>query len=66
MGEGQLIANRFRLGEVIGQGGMGDVYRGVDTFTGQTVAIKALRPEIAHANPALVERFVREPRRSAS
>ncbi len=60
MGEGRLIANRFRLGDIIGQGGMGDVYRGVDTFTGQTVAIKALRPEIAHANPALVERFVRE------
>ncbi len=60
MGEGRLIANRFQLGDIIGQGGMGDVYRGVDTLTGQTVAIKALRPEIAHANPALVQRFVRE------
>ena len=60
----QLIAHRFQIGDLdkdlIGQGGMGDVYRATDTQTGELVAVKALNPDvIAHA-PDLVERFVRE------
>ena len=45
---------------LLGQGGMGNVYRGIDTQTGEPVAIKALKPEIVASNPDLVERFVRE------
>ena len=46
--------------DLIGQGAMGEVYRGLNTQTGQTVAIKVLKPEIVSNNPELVERFVRE------
>jgi tetratricopeptide (TPR) repeat protein/predicted Ser/Thr protein kinase len=57
---GNLIGNRFEVGELLGQGGMGTVYRGVDTQTGQPVAIKLLRPELVASNPGLLERFARE------
>lgn len=52
------IAERYELHEIIGQGGMGSVYRGFDTQTGQSVAIKHLKPELA--TPDLIERFRRE------
>ncbi len=56
----QSIAGRFRIGTLIGQGGMGEVYRGVDIHNDQYVAVKALRPELTTNNPALLERFLRE------
>lgn len=46
----------YRIAERIGGGGVGHVYRAVDITLGRTVAVKALRPELA-ARPALVERF---------
>jgi DNA-binding SARP family transcriptional activator len=45
---------------LLGQGGMGNVYRGIDTQRGEPVAIKMLKPEIVASNPDLVARFVRE------
>ncbi len=58
------IANRFEIGDpekaLLNQGSMGDVYRGTDTHTGQTVAIKALKSDIVASNPDLVTRFARE------
>lgn len=60
MGETRLIGGRFELGVLIGQGGMGDVYHGRDTQTGQTVAIKSLRPDVTTNSLELVERFERE------
>ncbi|MCB9101985.1 MAG: protein kinase [Anaerolineales bacterium] len=45
---------------LLGQGGMGNVYRGLDLQNGQTVAVKVLRPEIVAADPDQVARFVRE------
>jgi serine/threonine protein kinase/tetratricopeptide (TPR) repeat protein len=39
---------------------MGTVYRGVDTLTGQVVAIKALKPEIIAEDKTILERFERE------
>ena len=45
----------------IGAGGMGLVYRGRETLTGQIVAIKSLRPELAGgADPTNLARFERE------
>jgi serine/threonine protein kinase/tetratricopeptide (TPR) repeat protein len=59
-GEQKLIGNRYEIQEQIGAGGMGTVYRGVDTQTGAAVAIKALNTEAIAADPAMVERFTRE------
>ena len=56
----RLIAERFELAYLIGEGGVGQVYKGRDTQTGQAVAIKALRPEVILDAPDLVERFRRE------
>ena len=60
MNSHQLIANRFELHDLLGRGGMGDVYRATDTQTGETVAFKALNPEVLEHDPSLLERFVRE------
>lgn len=55
----ELIAGRFVRKEFIAQGGMGDVYAGEDRDTGTRVAIKQLKPGLAH-DATLIARFARE------
>jgi len=52
---GQIIGN-YKIEEKLGEGGMGAVYKGVDTMLDREVAIKALRPELA-SQDSIVERF---------
>ncbi len=46
----------YEITESIGEGGMGTVFRGIDTMLEREVAIKMLRPELA-SQPQVVERF---------
>ena len=52
---GQTVGN-YKIEEKLGEGGMGAVYKGVDTMLDREVAIKALRPELA-SQTSVVERF---------
>jgi serine/threonine protein kinase/tetratricopeptide (TPR) repeat protein len=52
-----LIAGRFAIEQLAGQGGMGSIYRARDVETGALVAIKRLR---IGAEPGEAERFTRE------
>ena len=50
---------RYQIIEQLGQGGMGRVYRALDTKTREEVALKLIRPDIASDRRTL-ERFVNE------
>lgn len=52
---GQIVGN-YKIEEKLGEGGMGAVYKGVDTMLDREVAIKVLRPELT-SQTAVVERF---------
>jgi eukaryotic-like serine/threonine-protein kinase len=54
-----VIAGKYMVERVLGQGGMGIVYVVTHCVTGKRLALKCLLPEFLH-NPDLVERFVRE------
>ena len=45
--EPRILADRYRVDEVIGHGGMAQVHRGYDLTLGREVAIKILDPELA-------------------
>jgi serine/threonine protein kinase len=49
---------QYELQDKLGEGGMGTVYRSVDTRTVEIVAIKQLKMDVA--NPEMIERFRRE------
>jgi tetratricopeptide (TPR) repeat protein/tRNA A-37 threonylcarbamoyl transferase component Bud32 len=51
---------RFVQEDLIATGGMGEVYRGRDTETGQRIAIKRLKPDLIAKNPEAVQRLIRE------
>jgi class 3 adenylate cyclase/predicted Ser/Thr protein kinase len=53
------LAARYEVLAELGRGGMGIVYKARDRETGEIVALKVLRPEIA-ARPEVVERFKSE------
>ena len=54
-----LLGGRYRLGEMIGTGGMADVYVAEDTRLARQVAVKVLRSDLAR-DPSFVARFRKE------
>ena len=55
----------YRIDALLGRGGMGEVYRGVDTRLGRLVAIKIL-PDAGVGRAGSVERFLREARAASA
>jgi hypothetical protein len=56
---GRLIGERYRLGELLGIGGMATVHRALDTRFGRAVAVKLLRREVID-DTDIAMRFRRE------
>lgn len=57
--EGQALGSKYLIHEAIGRGGMGTVHRGEVRATGEFVAVKVLRPDLA-SDPTVVARFIQE------
>src|SRR5215471_10266190 len=60
---GDIVADKYRIERLIGEGGMGTVYAAKNEMTGRAVALKWLRTELS-MNMAFTERFMREARLS--
>ena len=58
---GAVLAERYKVLEAIGEGGMGRVYRGIHVTLGKAIALKVLKGEFT-GNRDLTERFFREAR----
>src|ERR1700722_17271841 len=58
---GQVIGGRYRIMNLIGRGGMGEVYRATDLKLGQPVALKFL-PDAVAADELVLARFHNEVR----
>ena len=56
---GTVLGGRYELLKLLGQGGMGAVYKACDREVDRTVALKVIRPEMA-ANPEILARFKQE------
>jgi tRNA A-37 threonylcarbamoyl transferase component Bud32 len=62
---GQILGGRYRLIELLGQGGMATIFRAADTGLGRDVALKLLRPEYLR-DPDFSSRFRQEAQAAAS
>ncbi len=62
---GQILGGRYRLIELLGQGGMATIYRAADTGLGRDVALKLLRSEYLQ-DPDFSSRFRQEAQAAAS
>lgn len=55
----QTLNNRYSINTLLGEGGMGRVYLGADSQTGEQVAVKVISPKIEF-DSQMIERFRRE------
>lgn len=56
---GAVLAGRYEILQLLGEGGMGAVYKARDTELDRLVAIKVIRPELA-SSPQMLQRFKQE------
>ncbi|MFZ0760911.1 MAG: tetratricopeptide repeat protein [Candidatus Sulfotelmatobacter sp.] len=56
---GDVLGGRYEILQLLGEGGMGAVYKARDRELDRFVALKLIRPELA-ANPSIVARFKQE------
>lgn len=61
---GEIVAGKYRVESILGQGGMGVVVAAVDTILERRVAVKFLLPQYAQ-NEVAAGRFLREARATA-
>ena len=59
-----MLAGRYQVGEIIGRGGMADVFEGVDLRLGRKIAIKLLKSDLAN-DENFESRFAQEAQASA-
>jgi serine/threonine-protein kinase len=62
---GAVLAGKYRIDQLLGEGGMGAVYLAENVAIGRTVAIKLLHAALAR-DPALLARFRQEARAAAA
>lgn len=58
---GKVLDNAFRVDKLLGEGGMGAVYKGHDVALDRDVAIKVMHPHVARQE-GFRERFLQEAR----
>jgi serine/threonine protein kinase len=63
---GMVVAKRYRLDRLLGEGGMGVVWAATHTVTRRSVAMKFLRGETHHLSQGLRQRFLREARAASA
>jgi serine/threonine protein kinase len=69
MGDDDLLSDKtikhYKIGELLGKGGMGVVYRAHDTKLNRPVALKMIKPDLT-ADPDRMRRFLQEARAAAA
>ena len=56
---GDVLGGRYEILQLLGEGGMGAVYKAMDRELNRPVALKLIRPQLA-ANPSILARFKQE------
>ena len=56
---GDMLGGRYEILQLLGEGGMGAVYKATDHELNRYVALKVIRPELA-SNPGILARFKQE------
>ena len=64
METGKVVAGKYRLNQLLGSGGMAEVWSATNTFTERQLAIKFMSPQVARTSEAAA-RFLKEAKVSA-
>lgn len=57
--EGTVLGNRYEIVQLLGEGGMGAVYKAKDQELDRVIALKVIRPDLA-GHPEILQRFKQE------